>query len=238
MEKVSVIIPTYNRLDFLMNTIRSVKEQTYHNIEIIVVNDCSTDKEYYNYDWEKENIKIINLEKNTKKIFGHGAPGYVRNQGLKAATGKYVAFCDDDDIWFPKKIELQLAAIKKTGCKMSSTDGLIGVGAYEKSNTYKKYNAEFWFKKIKQIYKRKKSNLLDNGYPKIWNLDFIEIHNCIITSSVLIEKEILDKIGGMPNKKRGQDYLCWKQALKYTDSVYLEDICFYYDHGHGYGSNH
>ena len=46
----------------------------------------------------------------------------------KISTSKYIGFCDDDDTWFPNKIELQLKAMKITGCKMSSTDGLIGNG--------------------------------------------------------------------------------------------------------------
>ena len=52
MDIVSVIIPTFNRFKYLLNTIKSVKEQTYNNIEIIVVNDCSTEKEYYEYNWK------------------------------------------------------------------------------------------------------------------------------------------------------------------------------------------
>ena len=50
MDLVSVIIPTYNRFEFLHNTIKSIIEQTYKNIEIIVVNDCSSKKEYYEYN--------------------------------------------------------------------------------------------------------------------------------------------------------------------------------------------
>lgn len=57
MDKVSVIIPTYNRFKYLLNTIKSVKAQTYLNIEIIVVNDKSIQKEYYGYDWKSNNIK-------------------------------------------------------------------------------------------------------------------------------------------------------------------------------------
>ena len=61
MEKVSVVIPTFNRFNFLLNTIESVKNQTHKNIEIIVVNDCSTQNEYYEYDWDKNNkIDTIN----------------------------------------------------------------------------------------------------------------------------------------------------------------------------------
>ena len=117
MKKVSVIIPTYNRFKYLLNTIKSIKEQTYKNFEIIVINDCSTQKEYYEYNWEKNDVIIINLEENSKKKFGFACIGYVRNQGIEIATGHYIAFCDDDDIWFPNKLELQIDRIIKTNCK-------------------------------------------------------------------------------------------------------------------------
>ena len=59
LEKVSVIIPTFNRFNYLLNTIQSVKKQTYTNLEIIVINDRSTQKQYYDYDWDANNIIII-----------------------------------------------------------------------------------------------------------------------------------------------------------------------------------
>jgi len=127
MEKVSIIVPTY-RFKYLMNTIESIKKQTYKNLEIIVINDRSTQEEYYNYDWDANDILITHLEQNSKQKFGYPCSGYVRNKGIEISTGKYIAFCDDDDIWFPKKIELQINAMKKSGCKMSSTDGLAGNG--------------------------------------------------------------------------------------------------------------
>jgi teichuronic acid biosynthesis glycosyltransferase TuaG len=237
MDKVSVIIPTFNRFRYLLNTIESIKSQTYKNIEIIVVNDCSTQKEYYEYDWENNGVIIIHLVENTKKIFGFGCPAYVRNKGIEMSTAKYIAFCDDDDIWFNLKLELQINAMKKTGCKMSSTDGLIGRGIYDSNKQYEKYNAESCYSTLQNIYKNKGSNLLDNGFPYIWDLEFIEIHNCIICSSVIIEKEILDIISNM-RCLRNEDYDCWLRALKHTDCVYLTDICFYYDEGHGEGQNY
>ena len=115
MDKVSVIVPTYNRFHYLLNTIKSIKEQTYKNIEIIIVNDCSTQKEYYEYDWK--DVKIIHLDINSKQLLGYNSPGYVRNRGCQDANSKYVAFCDDDDIWFPNKIELQIKEISKTNWK-------------------------------------------------------------------------------------------------------------------------
>ena len=194
MELVSVIIPTYNRFKYLLNTIESIKKQTYSNIEIIVINDKSTQNEYYDYDWKSSNIKIIHLDKNTKDIFGYACAGYVRNKGIELSSGKYIAFCDDDDIWFPTKIELQIKAIKDTGCRMSCTDGLIGNGIFNPTKLYEKYNAEHYYTILQNIYKRNGSSLLDNGFPIIWNLEFLKIHNCIICSSVVIEKYILDKI--------------------------------------------
>lgn len=239
MDKVSVIIPTYNRFKYLLNTIKSVNAQTYKNIEIIVVNDKSTQEEYYNYDWDSCNVKIIHLEKNSKEIFGYACAGFVRNKGIELSSGKYIAFCDDDDIWFPNKIEIQLKAMKETGCRMSSTDGLIGNGIFNHTKLYKKYNAEQHYKILQNIYNRKGSNLLNNGFPKIWDLNFLKIHNCVICSSVIIEKDILDKINNMKCLKNGQeDYDCWLRALQHTDSVYVKDICFYYDSGHGDGQNY
>lgn len=239
MDKVSVIIPTYNRFTYLLNTIRSVKEQTYTNIEIIVVNDNSTQIEYYEYDWPNNNVMIIHLEKNSKEEFGYASPGFVRNKGIEKSSGKYIAFCDDDDIWFPNKIQLQLNAMQETGCKMSSTDGFIGHNIFDPKKSYNKYNAEHYYKTLQNIYAKKGSKLLDHGFPIIWDLHFLKIHNCIICSSVIIEKIILDKINNFKNKKPpGEDYDCWLRALQYTNNVYVKDVCFYYDSLHGDGRNY
>jgi glycosyltransferase involved in cell wall biosynthesis len=234
------VIPTFNRFKFLLNTLESIKSQTYSTLEIIVVNDCSTEKEYYEYNWDDNGIHIIHLNQNSRDIFGFPCVGHVRNKGIEKSTGKYIAFCDDDDIWFPTKIELQLNAMKKTGCKMSSTDALFGYGVYDVSRSYKKCNAEYHFDTLKNIYKSKGSNLLDDGFPEVWTRDFISIHNCIICSSVLIEKEILDTINNMKciPISSCEDYDCWLRALEHTNSVYVQDSCVYYDTGHGYGQNH
>ena len=240
--QVSVIIPTYNRFKYLLNAIESVKNQTYTNIEIIVVNDCSTQKEYYEYDYKQafgDDFTIIHLEETSKSKFGFSCPGgYQRNFGIDIAKGKYIAFLDDDDIWFPQKIELQVKAMLETGCKMSSTDGLIGKGIYDKNQKYDKYNAEYYYNTLQNIYRSKGSDLLVNGFPTIWNLDFLNIHNCIICSSVIMEKEIINKVGKFIIANTSEDYEYWLRALKYTDCVYLTDICFYYDEGHGEGQNY
>ena len=229
MDLVSVIVPTYNRFKYLQHTLRSIQAQTYPNLEIIVVNDGSTEKAYYEHHWK---VRILHLETNSKERFGYACAGYVRNKGIEAATGKYIAFCDDDDSWFPEKIELQLLAMEYTGCKMSSTDGLLGKGIYDPTQVYPKYNAEANFETLNSIYR----GALVHGFPERWTKAFLQVHNCVICSSVLIEKAILDKIQNMKHVPNGEeDYDCWLRALDHTDSVYVTEPCFYYDLGHGDG---
>lgn len=240
MELVSVIIPTFNRFKYLMDSIDSIKLQTFPKIEIIVINDGSTQKEYYNYNWQENNIIILHLEENSKEKFSYPCVGYVRNKGIEKATGKYIAFCDDDDIWFPQKIELQLQAMEKSGCKMSSSDGFIGKGRYNINGKYKLYNAEYYYKILQNIYRKKGAIFLMNGagFPEIWTLSFLKIHNCVINSSVIVEKDILIKAGMVPYNRRGQDWECWLNILKNTTSIYIKDPLIYYNKLHGDGSNH
>ena len=218
MEKISVVIASYNRFKYLLNTIESIKNQTYQNIEIIVVNDKSTQQEYYEYDWK--DVKIIHLEKNTRENFGYACAGYVRNQGIAIAEGKYVSFCDDDDIWFPLKLERQLEEMKKMGCKMSCTNALKGNGIYNKDKNYGSY-------------------FNDNFSKNIWDQNFIKSSNYVICSSVIIEKETLNQINNFNEYKNGEeDYDCWKRAMRETNNVYIHDCLVYYDMNHGDGQNY
>ena len=245
MDLVSVIIPTYNRFKYLLNAIRSIKSQTYTTIEIIVVNDCSTQKEYYEYNWEEEGVTMIHLDRNSKSIFGYACGGYVRNRGIENSSGKYIAFCDDDDVWFPSKIEKQLEAMKKTGCRMSSTEGFFGTGVYDSNKLYKKYITEHYLDCLKNeqgllnSYKYKGYDLLENGFPEIFNLDFLSVNNSIVVSSVIMERALLEKIENMRHLIISrEDYDCWLRALEHTSSVFVKEVCFYYDAGHGDGQDY
>jgi glycosyltransferase involved in cell wall biosynthesis len=227
LPKVSVIIATYNRYSHLLNAINSVRGQTYKNVEIIVVNDGSSQSEYSNF--LGDDILLINLPENTRKMFGFPCPGYSRTRGIKVASGEYIAFLDDDDIWLPNKLELQLEAMNKTGCLMSTTDAYWDYGIYNPEKQYKRFYSDIDFDQLQQIHKRQESTMLDNGFPEIWNRKFVELHNCCMTSSVLIHKSIIDKIGYMENLYIGQeDWSYWKRALSHTDSVFISQACVYY----------
>lgn len=102
---VSVIIPTYNRADLVVRALDSVTQQTYKNLEIIFIDDASTDNtEVVIKAIDDFRIRYIRHQTNEG-----GAKA--RNTGIEAATGEYIAFLDSDDVWLPKKIEWQVAAI-------------------------------------------------------------------------------------------------------------------------------
>jgi len=244
--KISVIIPSYNRFEYLLNAIDSVKNQTYSNIEIIVINDGSTQKEYYEHNLSSEIIKI-DLQTNQKNIIGYVSEGYIRNFGINKASGEYLAFLDDDDIWMPEKLEMQLNRLLETGSKFSSTEGFFGKGIFDNSKNYPLYNEKYFFEKISKKYKgtsyqpQSILNPFKNtfGYPEIWTYDFLKHHNCVIASSVMVEKKIMDIVGGfrgIPTTMQ-TDYDCWLSLLKVTDLEYLNEPLFYYDGGHGDGQD-
>ena len=99
MPKFSVIIPTYNRCEFVKNAIQSVLDQTYKDYEIIVIDDGSTDS-------TKDSLSSI-IEQITYIYQDNRGVSSARNTGIKKSIGSYIAFLDSDDLWEPKKLELQ-----------------------------------------------------------------------------------------------------------------------------------
>lgn len=101
-KKISVIIPFYSNVKWLLEAIDSVLSQSYQDFEIIIVNDGSPEVD----------TDVINKSRNNNKIKyfkkSNGGPSSARNYGLKNATGKYVAFLDSDDIWHPNKLQKQV----------------------------------------------------------------------------------------------------------------------------------
>lgn len=103
---VTAVITTHGRLSLLKKAVESVKKQTYGQIELIVVDDCSSDgtKEWAE---QQSDFRYIYISKSESK-----GGNYARNIGIKAASGDLIAFLDDDDAWYPAKIEKQVALIR------------------------------------------------------------------------------------------------------------------------------
>jgi glycosyltransferase involved in cell wall biosynthesis len=248
MDKVSVVIPTFNRFKYLMHAIKSVKEQTYKNIEIIVVNDCSTQKEYYTFDYKKEfgdNFMIIHLPKNSQKIFGKVCGGgNSRNIGMMMASGKYIAFLDDDDYFMPTKLEKQIKAMKEYKCSMSCVDSIQEKGQYSPAKKYEWYpvshekGCNHLF--LKNKYKKNGSidvfNDMFKDHINVWKEQALNVHNCTFGgSAIVIEKTMINKAGYFTLTNYAEDWDYWKRLIKYSNCVYISEPLTYIDLKHGDG---
>lgn len=115
---LSVVIPVYNCRDYILEALESVARQTYPNIEIIVIDNGSTDDTFFlvqDFCTHHSNTKLLRIAENT------GGPARPRNVGIKAAEGEFIAFLDSDDVWFDNKISTQLAVMRRDGIKFSCT---------------------------------------------------------------------------------------------------------------------
>lgn len=187
---VSVIIPVYNVERVIERTIKSVQNQTYKEWELILVDDCSPDRSaniIHEIMAGDDRIKYIKLDKNS------GA-AVARNTGIKAATGKYIAFLDSDDMWMPEKLEVQLSLMKEKGCA-------------------------FVYSAIRMIDQNDHVTKDSTYVPEKLNYKTILKRTYIATSSVLLDRS---KIGEfqMPLRRSGQDYATWLMLLRRIDYAY------------------
>lgn len=189
---VSIVVPVYNSEKFIRDTVKTVKEQTYQNWELLLVNDCSTDNSAIiikEYEKEDKRIKLIMLEKNS------GA-AIARNTGIKHAKGKYIAFLDSDDLWEPQKLEKQIKFMEENKYDFTYTD-------YEFADE-----------------EGKKLNKKVNVPSKITYRQALK-NTTIFTSTVIFNVEKLGKeLISMPNVRRGQDTATWWKVLKTSVIAY------------------
>lgn len=212
---VSVIIPTYNRYELLNHSIKSVLANTYKQVEIIVVNDCSTDQRYYSGELEKyEKTTVIHLPVNMRvKHNVSSAQGITRNYGLEKATGEWIAFLDDDDFYLETKIEKQLEIMAKNNIQFSCTNMYL---INHNSITLDKLDITITYP--------------NNEYTtqKVFNLDIISKNNHISNSSVIIHHSIVKKIGKQHVVPREEDWDYWKRALQHSDCIFIGEQLVYY----------
>ena len=123
---VSIITPNYNCAQFISDTIKSVQAQTYLNWELLIQDDCSTDGTVEEVLLFAENDSRIKYECNQK----NSGAAITRNNALRRAKGRWIAFLDSDDLWLPEKLEHQLKfmvenkyAFSYTGYKEMDNDG-------------------------------------------------------------------------------------------------------------------
>lgn len=190
--EVSVITPVYNAEKFLSETMKSVLNQTYGDFEYLLIDDCSIDKSstiIKSYLENDERIKYIRLAENS------GA-AVARNTGLENAKGRFIAFVDSDDKWYPEKLEKQLIFMTEN----------------KKAFTYTKYEriteaGEF---------------LGAPDFPVKLNYSGLLKNTAIACSTVVIDKNVIGDFR-MPLVRKGQDTATWLKILKKHDYAYLVD---------------
>ena len=105
---VSVLIPTFNRARYFQKALKSILNQSYENMQVIVINDGGQDVSDIVESFYDSRILFINRKENYGKA-------YSLNEALKHAEGKYVAYLDDDDIYYPEHLETLVSRIKGPG---------------------------------------------------------------------------------------------------------------------------
>jgi glycosyltransferase involved in cell wall biosynthesis len=224
MPKVSVIIPTYNSAKYLSETLQSVFSQTYRNIEIVVVDDGSTDntREIIN-SFSLPEIKYIYQENS-------GGPASPRNKGILASEGRYLAIFDSDDVMLPEKIEKQVAFIRShSHIGLVFTDFLKFDDIERGSSGRTLYPGRSDLLKI--FPKIQKQNLGDNRYLIKSRIAYEALiyENFIGTSSVFVSREVFSRVGLFDESLRNaDDRQMWIRISRNYDIGLLDDVCHHY----------
>jgi len=208
MSVVSVVIPTYNRSETIERALNSVLSQTYSNYEVLVCDDCSTDKTF-----EIVN-KYAELDSRIKWIPSdcNEGPAAARNRGMLQAIGKYIAFLDSDDEWLPNKLQVQVDLMNS----VSSDVGVSFVGA----KIIKSVNSSSQV----TIYQPKKEWEI-NSLEKLLLKDLK-----FLTPAVMIRRDVIHDVGLMNENMichEDVDFL-FRVFKKYSLIISQELLCIIY----------
>lgn len=205
-ELVSVIIPTYNRGYCIERSINSVLNQTWSNLEVLVVDDASTDNTF-------EIVKEVNDSRvRYFRIQNNMGANHARNEGIKNAKGNYIAFNDSDDEWLPEKLEKQMQLMKLQEKIEGDNIGAVYCIMTKYSNG-----------RIYQI----APMLEEVGEHGIGNIyKYMQGNMFISTQTLVFRKKVLEKVGGFnEDLERLQDWeLLLRVAQKYKFFLVQENL--------------
>lgn len=199
---VSVVMPVYNRETTIIDAMESIIFQSYTNIEIIVVDDGSTDRTLQILKQYKDNrVKLISL-------IHTGNIAYVRNIGLEHAKGEYIVIMDSDDICYCDRIEKQL--------KVMNRNPDIDILAT-------------WVEFIEEISSDRKetlSNIYNNHYNKKKLIEImLNEYCCICNSTVMMKRKAVDLLNGYDEEfSICEDYNMWVEAESIGLNIYVLPI--------------
>ncbi len=200
---ISVILPTYNGSRYLTQAIESVLSQDYRDLELIIIDDASSDVQVGEIIWEfiakDPRVRSFRNEKNRERSWS-------KNFWVRQSKWDYIAFIDDDDIWHPEKLSRQIARMKD-----DTHLGIIG--------TFARFIDEKWVL------------LSETSHLKTTPIEIrknILLTNQFIHSSVFVRKSVFEKVGGFPTHMHlCEDYDLWFRIISLSDwaniSEYLID---------------
>jgi len=202
---VSVVIPAYNSAAYIAEAIESALGQDYPALEVIVIDDGSTDQTVSIVSKYGDRVKLV-----AQKNKGSGA---ARNLGIRAASGKYIAFLDADDVWWKGKIRYQVEALAQTRYKMAYSRFIWWHP--DAAGNHPSADNEFAADENPNISTAK----IVTGSP------YAELLlDCIVwTSTVLVEKSALEMVGVFDESlRKGQDYDLWLRLSRQIEMLGLE----------------
>lgn len=197
---VSVVMPTYNRADFIEQAIDSVLEQSYKNIELFVIDDGSTDGTKVLLDKYESDPRFNYIYQPNQ------GQSVARNHGIKLSSGEYLSFVDSDNAWFLDKLEkLVTVAESHAGFDIFYGDGVsIDVNGDEIT----RLNMPRFSGKITK-------HLLQD--------------NCVSFNTTLVRKKCFDEMGGFNEKDRfAEDYELWLRFSTRYQFMYIPELLAYY----------
>ena len=201
---VSIVIATYKRSDSLEKALKSLVSQTYKEIEVILVDDNAND------EWNKVVYKIANKYKKYLKITyiqnkTNNGSAVTRNVGIEKASGEYITFLDDDDLYLEKKIENQLNGMLEVDADFSVTD-------------VKLFTEEDIF-----IEKRTRSYIEKTDKESL--IKYHLMHHITCTDTMMFKKKYILQIGSFEPIDIGDEFYLMKKAIEYGGIFKYIEVC-------------
>jgi glycosyltransferase involved in cell wall biosynthesis len=211
--KVSVIIPTYKRSQYLGRAVDSALSQSYPHVEVVVVDDNAEDAKSRGETAallapyiEGGRVTLVSNEKNC-------GPGVSRNNGVAKCSGQYIAFLDDDDIFLENKVLGQLAYMLENELDASFSDTRM----HNAEDVLVDYREHSYVKSLDN------KSLLENHI----------MHSLTPTSAYMYKKEVFEALGGFPDQRVGEEYMLMLNTIEagYKIGYYAKAGVIQYVHG-------
>lgn len=198
--RVSVVIPTYNQEEFVCEAVESALAQTFADVEVIVVDDGSTDGTPRRLQPYGNRIRYLRKE--------NGGPSSALNVGIRAATGEFFAWLSSDDVFYPQKIERQVACLE--------SDPAVGLVYTDFEVVQADGSRLYQFESPLHASRQAAAEAL--------------LSHCFINgSTVMMRMACFDRIGLFDERYRqGQDYDMWLRVLSQYDFGHVPEILLRY----------